>query len=65
MYICTAVFYKDVYIKKLVQMSKKLTKEEFISRANEIHNNQYDYSKVDYINTNTKVCIICSKHGEF
>lgn len=25
----------------------------------------YDYSKVEYINSETKVCIICPKHGEF
>ena len=39
--------------------------EDFISRSNEIHNNKYDYSKVKYINSQTKVCIICPKHGEF
>ena len=26
---------------------------------------KYDYSKVDYINSKTKVCIICPTHGEF
>ena len=25
----------------------------------------YDYSKVDYVNSKTKVCIICPEHGEF
>ncbi len=44
---------------------KKLTTEEFIKRAKEVHGNKYDYSKVDYINTHKKVCIICPKHGEF
>lgn len=44
---------------------KKLTTAEFIERAKKIHGNKYDYSKVEYINTNTKVCIICPKHGEF
>ena len=46
-------------------MPKKLTKEDFIKRAKEIHNNYYDYSKVEYINSKTKVCIICPIHGEF
>ena len=46
-------------------MSKKLTKEEFIKRAKEVHGDKYDYSKVEYINYNTPVCIICPKHGEF
>ena len=44
---------------------KKLTTEEFIQKAREVHDNIYDYSKVEYINNNTKVCIICHEHGEF
>ena len=44
---------------------KKLTKEDFIKRANLIHNNKYDYSLVEYINSFTKVKIICPIHGEF
>ena len=43
----------------------KLTTEEFISKAKEIHGEQYDYSKVEYIDSHTKVCIICPEHGEF
>ena len=39
--------------------------ETFIKKANIIHNNKYDYSKVEYINNKTKVCIICPEHGEF
>ena len=46
-------------------MPKKLTLEEFINRAKKIHNDNYDYSKVNYINNHTKVCIICPEHGEF
>ena len=46
-------------------MGKKLTSEEFIKRAKEVHSNKYDYSKVNYINYHTKVCIICPEHGEF
>ena len=45
--------------------SQKLTIDEFLKRAKEIHGDKYDYSKVNYINTDTKVCIICSIHGEF
>lgn len=40
-------------------------KETFIQKAKEVHGNKYDYSKVDYIDSITKVCIICPKHGEF
>jgi len=44
---------------------KKQTKDEFIEKANKVHNNKYDYSKVDYINSGTKVEIICPEHGSF
>lgn len=43
----------------------KYTTESWISKAKEIHNNKYDYSKIDYVNSQTKVCIICPEHGEF
>ena len=42
-----------------------VSKDDFISKANKIHNNKYDYSKVEYVNTMTDVCIICPEHGEF
>jgi len=41
------------------------TKEQFIEEAKKIHGDKYDYSKVEYVNTNQKVCIICPEHGEF
>jgi len=44
---------------------KKLLKKTFLIRANTIHNDKYDYSKVNYKNLETKVCIICFIHGEF
>lgn len=43
----------------------RLTKEKFIEKANKLHNFKYNYSKVEYINSTTKVCIICPEHGEF
>jgi hypothetical protein len=46
-------------------MSKKITSDEFVNKANEIHNNKYDYSKVEYIDNYSKVKIICPIHGEF
>ena len=46
-------------------MNRKYNTELFISEAKKVHNNKYDYSKVNYINGRTKVTIICSKHGEF
>ena len=43
----------------------KLTTKEFIEKAKKVHSNKYDYSKAEYIDAKTKVCIICFKHGEF
>ena len=45
--------------------NKKPTTEEFIQKAKEVYGEKYDYSKVEYINNSTKVCIICPEHGEF
>ena len=44
---------------------KKLTTYQFIKKSNEIHNNKYDYSLVNYVNIKTKVKIICPVHGVF
>ena len=43
----------------------KRTTEEIIKEAKEIHGDEYDYSKLDYINAKTPVTIICPVHGEF
>lgn len=40
-------------------------KEKFIEKAIKRHGNRYDYSKVEYTDSLTKVCIICPEHGEF
>jgi len=44
---------------------RKLGNDEFIERSNVKHNNLYGYEKVEYVNTNTHVIIICPLHGEF
>ena len=41
------------------------TTEEFINEAKLIHDNKYDYSLTNYINSKTKVKIICPTHGIF
>jgi hypothetical protein len=46
-------------------MPKKLNTEEFIVRANRIHENLYDYSLSIYKNDSTKIKIICREHGIF
>ena len=44
---------------------RRLTTEEYINRAKEIHDNFYDYSSVVYNNMHTKIKIICPIHGLF
>jgi hypothetical protein len=39
--------------------------KDFIEKAKKIHGDKYDYSKVEYVDSQTKVCIICPIHGEF
>ncbi|MHA1815314.1 MAG: hypothetical protein ACTSX1_04860 [Candidatus Heimdallarchaeaceae archaeon] len=46
-------------------MSRKLTNQEFVSRAEEVHKNKYDYTFSNYKNYNTKVKILCQEHGIF
>ncbi len=41
------------------------TTQEFINDANKIHNFTFDYSKVNYINNDIDVEIICKIHGSF
>jgi hypothetical protein len=43
----------------------KTTVDEFIKKSKIIHDDKYDYSKVDYKNSDTKINIICKIHGEF
>ena len=41
------------------------TTENYITKVKEIHGDKYDYSLTEYVNTETKVKIICSLHGVF
>jgi hypothetical protein len=45
----------------------KLTTEQFVEKAKEIHGDRYDYSLVDYTGGSNKVKIICNEpdHGVF
>jgi very-short-patch-repair endonuclease len=38
---------------------------DFIKKSKEIHNDKYDYSKINYIKMNEKVIITCKEHGDF
>lgn len=51
--------------KENIGINKNSGKEGFLEKAIRVHGNKYDYSKVEYVNNRTKVCIICPEHGEF
>ena len=44
---------------------RKKPQEEAINDFKKVHCSKYNYSKVDYVNNHTKICIICPEHGEF
>jgi very-short-patch-repair endonuclease len=46
-------------------MGRKLTNNDVIERIKEIHGNKYNLSKVSYVNSRTKIEVICPKHGSF
>ena len=51
-----------------IERGKKKTRkfaEVFLNKCHEVHGKSYDYSDVNYINSQTKVTIICPKHGPF
>ena len=39
--------------------------EEYIKLVKDVHGDVYDYSKVVYTSLNSRVIVICRKHGEF
>jgi polyhydroxyalkanoate synthesis regulator phasin len=39
--------------------------DDVIKKFKNAHGDTYDYSKMEYVNTNTKIKIICKKHGIF
>lgn len=43
----------------------RYTTSSYIEKAKIIHNNKFDYSKVVYTSSHSKVKIICPYHGEF
>tara|TARA_R100000655_G_scaffold110133_1_gene168111 strand:+ start:22671 stop:23645 length:975 start_codon:yes stop_codon:yes gene_type:complete len=42
-----------------------ITTEQFIAKANVVHQNLYSYGKTEYNKTGNKVCITCDIHGDF
>ncbi len=46
-------------------MASRITTKDFVEKARAIHEDKYDYSKVEYVNARTSVTIICPEHGAF
>lgn len=44
---------------------RRLTTQEFIEKCRSVHGDKYDYSKVEYKNSTSKITIVCKEHGEF
>ena len=45
--------------------NQMFTTESFILKYKEKYGDKYDLSKVEYIGSHIKVCVICPEHGEF
>ena len=43
----------------------RINTTSYVERCESVHGKKYDYSKLEYVNMHTKVCIICGEHGEF
>ena len=43
----------------------RLDTQSFIDRARVVHGDKYDYSSAVYVDSKTKIKIICPEHGEF
>lgn len=52
-------------LKENLSKNNSLTTEEFIEKAKAVHGDKYDYSKVNYVNYDTPVILMCPIHGEF
>lgn len=45
--------------------TQRLSKDEFIDRSRVVHDGKYGYDLVNFVDTKTKVVIICLDHGPF
>jgi ssDNA-binding Zn-finger/Zn-ribbon topoisomerase 1 len=43
----------------------RMTTKDFIAKARQVHGDRFDYSKVDYRNSDSNITIVCPKHGAF
>lgn len=45
--------------------TKKMTKEEFIEKAKQVHNDFFTYEHCNFLTVNDKVTVTCPIHGDF
>lgn len=59
----------DKYLTKAGRLSPKqpqsIKTQWYIQKFQEVHGDDYDYSKVEYTHSKDKIVIICKEHGEF
>lgn len=46
-------------------MAKKLTQEQYIKKAETKWGHVYDLSKIIYVSSAEKICVVCKTHGDF
>ena len=51
--------------KEKMAKTQSYTNKDFIKKANEVHDNFYNYEKCNYTKAHNKVVIICPIHGDF
>ena len=51
--------------REISNQKKRKNLQQIVNEFNKIHNGIYDYSQMKYINRQTKINIICEKHGLF
>ena len=56
---------KKCGIEKSTNQRIKKANDKFIKEASELHNNKYDYSKLNYISAKENIIIVCPIHGDF
>ena len=45
--------------------NSRFTLQQFIDKSKDVHGDKYDYSKSEYKNAMTKICVTCPEHGDF
>jgi len=60
---CSKCKYEKV--SKIMKLNKTWKLEDFIKKANEVHNNKYDYKESEYFGSRNLIKIKCPFHGFF